>query len=557
MHKDTHESKQIREALRARIAERSFFTEEHSVIVSSKGKPMSWTFDFRPLLLTNAIDSVCELFWDRLEKELPFQVGGLETAAITLVTGMVLKAKQKGRDISGFYVRKSRRKDGLQKSIEGDISDERIVLVDDALNSGKSFMRQIKALEEIGKNVYAICVIVRFRDEAFYEEFHKRGIKIFSIFTLDDFPVSGGMEGFAKTQVRKIAPPKAYFDIEWKFASSNPSYFRILPKSAPVLDDTRVYFGADNGALWALNQSDGSVAWSFKTLFGADGKRIFSSPAIASGLVYFGAYDGNVYALDAETGKKKWVYLEADWIGSSPCVAEDLGMLFVGLEFGLWRKQGGLAALDLKTGEKKWRADSESMVHSSPAYSKALGIVAVGSTKGAVNAYNASDGKLLWSFESAGAVRAGLAFDAGRDMIAFGSEDKNIYVLKASTGALIHKIETLEPVYSTPLIKDGTLFFGILDKRMLSIDLDTGTIRWEFWAMARVFSTPVIVDERLYFGSNDGRLYELDPKTGNETGYFQTTERIVNKIAYNARTKRFFVPTYANELYCLSRIEPR
>jgi outer membrane protein assembly factor BamB/orotate phosphoribosyltransferase len=554
MMESVHTSEQLRADLQKLIASRAFFRKDQSVIISPVGKPMRWIFDFRPLLLTNAIDTVCELFWRQLEDAGPFQVGGLETAAITLVTGMVLKGKEKNVTVKGFYVRKSRRKDGLQRSIEGDVSEEKIILVDDALNSGKSIMRQIKVLDEIGKKVSMICSIIRFRDESFYEEFHKRGIKIFSLFTLDDFPQSGGMEAFAKTVVTQhVSVPKTYFDIEWKFASDNPSYFRILPKSALAIDDKRVYFGADNGYLWALNQSDGSLAWSFKTLYGADGKRIFSSPAISNGIVYFGAYDGNFYALDAETGKKKWIYMEADWIGSSPCVAEDLGVVFVGLEFGLWKKQGGLVALDLKTGDKKWRQDVETMVHSSPAYSKKLGIVVVGSTEGKVYAFEAKSGKPLWTFTSEKAVRAGLAFDDKRGLVVFGSEDKCIYIVSARSGEVMHRIETLEPVYSTPLIHDGVLYFGILDKRMLCVDLDSGKINWEFWAMSRIFSTSVIVDGKLYFGSNDGRLYELDPTTGKEMGYFQATERIVNKIAYNPSTKRFFVPTYANEIYCLTK----
>lgn len=53
---------------------------------------------------------------------------------------------------------------------------------------------------------------------------------------------------------------------------------------------------------------------------------------------------------------------------------------------------------------------------------------------------------------------------------------------------------------------------------------------------------------------HDGRLYELDVGTEKNIPYFQTTERIVNKVAYNPATKRFFVPTYANEVYCILRV---
>ncbi|HEV3245023.1 MAG TPA: PQQ-binding-like beta-propeller repeat protein [Candidatus Paceibacterota bacterium] len=546
---------ELLEKLRAEIIERAFATNENRHIISPRGVDMTWIFDFRPILLSKTLDTICELFWRRLQGEGSFQVGGLETAAIALVAGMAMKGREKGGDLHGFYIRKSRRKDGFQKGIEGDVGQEPIILLDDAMNSGKSIMRQIKALEAEGKKVRAVCVIIRFRDVSFYEEFAKRGIKIISLFTLDDFPASEGMKVFAVRSRPMIAPPKDGFDIEWQFASDHPSYFRILPKSAPAIDETRLYFGADNGILWALNQFDGSVAWKFRTLYGTGDKRIFSSPAVWNCTVYFGAYDGNFYALDASTGKKKWVYLEADWIGSSPVVAEDLGTVFVGLEFGLWKKKGGITALDAKTGEKKWWHEMETYVHSTPGYSRKSGIVVVGSTEGNVYAFEARNGKPLWTYKTEGAVRAGFAFDEKRGIVCFGSEDKYMYALKIKNGELVHKIETLEPIYSTPLVHEGTLYFGVLDKRMFSVDLDTGAVNWKFWTMSRIFSTPVIADGRLYFGSNDGRLYELDPKTGAETSYFQTTERIVNKIAYNSGTKRLFVPTYANEIYCLTRHE--
>lgn len=544
-----HRDELIRE-LRKEILERAFVPKEKKASTLPNGMAAGWIFDMRPLLLkSKTLDMICELFWAQLEAEGPFQVGGLETASIPLISGMVMKGKERGVNVSGFYMRKSRRKDGLQKHIEGEITDEKIVLLDDALNSGKSFIRQLKVLEEAGKKVHAICVMIRFRDVSFYEYFRERGIKIFSLFTLDDFPATGGMDSYNKK--RNDIPVRDIFSVEWKFGSNNPVYFHVVPKSAPAIDDERVYFGSDNGTMWALNQSGGSVAWSFKTLFGAGNKRIFSSPTVHDGLVYFGAYDGNVYALDAVTGEKRWVYMEADWIGSSPCVAPDLGLVFVGLEFGLWKKGGGLAALDLKTGEKKWWAITSTTVHSSPLYSAVHGVVVCGSTEGIVYAFRARDGKLLWRYATGGAVRASFAFDEKRGLVCFGSEDKYIYVLKTETGELVHKIETLEPVYSTPLVDGNRLYFGVLDKRMWCVDLNTGNVEWTFWTHSRVFSTPALAEGNIVFGSNDGRLYELDPKTGTELSYFQTTERIVNKTAYNPNTKRFFVPTYANEIYCL------
>jgi outer membrane protein assembly factor BamB len=130
-----------------------------------------------------------------------------------------------------------------------------------------------------------------------------------------------------------------------------------------------------------------------------------------------------------------------------------------------------------------------------------------------------------------------------------------VRAVEATTGKQIWSLETLEPIYSSPIIKDGVLYTGLLDKRVLALDVTTGKKLWEFWTMARVFADPVIIGEKLYIGSNDGRLYELDPKTGKETAFLQTTERIVNRIAYNPRTEAIFLPTYANEIYKVRRLK--
>ena len=544
----------LRASLRSAIEHHVYADKKTKPFVSPFGTIPKWSFDFRTLLLSgDTLDNIAELFWQEMGEQTPFQVGGLETAAIALISGIVMKAKADGVSLKGFYVRKSRRRDGFQKHIEGNLGNEKVILVDDALNSGRSMMRQVVALEAEGKAVSALWVIVRCQKLEYYSFFHERGIKIHSLFTLDDVPQTGGL---LKNAFATSIKPNSAFTVEWKFTSPNPAYFHVIPKSAPAIDTERIYFGADNGAMWALNQNDGSVAWQYQTLFGAGKKRIFSSPLLFDSTLYFGAYDGNFYALDAKTGKKKWMYMEADWIGSSPCAASDLGLVYAGLEFGLWKKRGALVALDAKGGEKRWWQSVPSLVHSSPLYLPRPRIVACGSSKGIAYAFDAMSGEPRWTYKTNGAIRGGFAYDESRDLLCFGSEDRYLYVLKGTTGELVYKIETFESVYTTPLVDSGRLFCGLLDKRMICIDLDLGTTPWEFWTHGRIFSTPIIVDGKLFFGANDGRFYELDAETGREIGYFQASERIVNKAAYNSATVKFFVPTYANEVYCLARKSP-
>ena len=347
-----------RDALKRLIEEGAFVRGEDEPIVSRSSKKIKhdgWLFDIRRISMrSDALHHIGNIFWDTFRTTYPFQIGGLESSAIPLVTALVVRAASEKNDdtASGFFIRKSRKKDGLLRMIEGEIQPRvPIILVDDLINSGKSLIRQVEVLEGIGYSVKTIWTIIRFHDLDYYTYFNERGIELRSIFTLDDFADTLGTHNFKPQERESKQQP---YTIKWKFSAGNPSYYHVVPKSDPAIDDLRVYVGSDDGIMWALDQQTGDVVWSHQISFHQKGKGIFSSPALLNETVYFGGYDGNLWALDAATGKKKWVYLDADWIGSSPAVAEDIGLVFVGLEFGLWRKRGGIAAVDLQTGKARW-----------------------------------------------------------------------------------------------------------------------------------------------------------------------------------------------------------
>lgn len=542
------------EKLKEIIEQKVFITNKEAVIMPASGGVAKWLFDFRRVLLNgDALDSIADLFLDKLSDFPPYQIGGLEVAAIPLVAATVLKGKARQQSLNGFFVRKSRKKTDLMQQIEGVLTDEPVVLVDDLLNHGYSFMRQIELLESLGKKVIAVCTILRFRELSYYQYFHDRNIKIISIFTLDDFANSLKVAMLVNKEERPTPLP---FRVLWQTQIAKANYFYVVPKSAPVIDEKKVYFGSDNGNFWALDQVGGKEAWHFKIFgFGSQGKTIFSSPTLYKNLIYFGAYDGNFYALDKETGKKKWMFMEADWIGSSPCVAKELDLVFVGLEFGFWKKHGGIVALNTETGKKQWLYYFTGLTHGSPAYYQPKKIVVIGSNDGGVYAFKAQDGELLWQFQTGAEVKASFVFDEKHEYVCFGSHDGKFYILNIDNGLPVHVFDTEIAIYSTPLIYKNKVFFASLNKIFYCLDLDTFEVLWQLQTNGRIFASPIIIEGRLYVGSNDARLYEVDPDTGKKTGIFQATERIVNKITYNPITKRFFVPTFANELYCLIRDE--
>ncbi|MGB9841263.1 MAG: PQQ-binding-like beta-propeller repeat protein, partial [Candidatus Bathyarchaeales archaeon] len=100
-----------------------------------------------------------------------------------------------------------------------------------------------------------------------------------------------------------------------------------VTEASPAVAYGMVYVPTDKYA-YALNVTDGVVMWSAPL----DGKGSISSPAVADGKVFFGLDNGYIYALDAYTGALVWEYRTGGAVQSSPAIAE--GLLFVGSNDG-------------------------------------------------------------------------------------------------------------------------------------------------------------------------------------------------------------------------------
>ena len=70
-------------------------------------------------------------------------------------------------------------------------------------------------------------------------------------------------------------------------------------RSTPVVDGGRIFFGSDNHMLYALNKTTGGLIWSWATT--DTGIKLRNSVAVANNIVYVTSlYNGNVYALRAD-----------------------------------------------------------------------------------------------------------------------------------------------------------------------------------------------------------------------------------------------------------------
>jgi len=95
--------------------------------------------------------------------------------------------------------------------------------------------------------------------------------------------------------------------------------------ASPALYNERVYFGSLDGHFYCLNQSNGQQLWNRSLTY-----PIYSSAAIAENKIFFGCTDGTFYVLNATTGQTLWTYVAQAGIKSSPAVAD--GVLYFGCE---------------------------------------------------------------------------------------------------------------------------------------------------------------------------------------------------------------------------------
>ena len=186
---------------------------------------------------------------------------------------------------------------------------------------------------------------------------------------------------------------------------------------SPTIVDGTVYFGSDDGHLYAVDAQDGGARWKFAT----EGI-VRSRPALADGRVYVASDDGFLYAVDAQQGKQIW---RTD-IGNA--LARDV------------REKLGLSPA----------ATGYDYRQSSPV--AAEGRVYVGSHDGNVYALAADTGQIAWAYQTGDKVRATPTVDHG--VVYIGSWDKSMYALSAADGEVLWRTPLGGQVQTTALVAE-------------------------------------------------------------------------------------------------------
>jgi outer membrane protein assembly factor BamB len=343
---------------------------------------------------------------------------------------------------------------------------------------------------------------------------------------------------------------------KWKFNTGD----RIW--SSPVVAGGVVYFGSDDGYLYAVDIETGGEVWKFQT-----GDDVRSSPAIVDGVVYFGSWDNYVYALDAKTGEEIWNFYTLknikpvdvrrsmhDDFSSSPLVVD--GVVYIGGVDGgacffaidaqsgeeLWAKapmlgdyvytspallddtvyfgaSEGLYALDIQTGEEKWVYETDNPVQA-PVIGED-GTIYIGSKYPALYAVDAKTGEVkweskplepgmwTWNMSPSIALADGLVFSSISDTAEY--VRRFFFAAQVDTGEVVWEFPYKSFDWSSMSVAEGVVYLGGGGSHNVhALDAQSGEELWSFETGGKVHSTPIIENGVVYVGSLDGYLYALE-----------------------------------------------
>ena len=267
--------------------------------------------------------------------------------------------------------------------------------------------------------------------------------------------------------------------------------------SSPAVADGKVFIGSDDGYLYCLYTSNGTLDWKYNTGRTGRNQYVRSSPAVADGKVFFGCADGYVYCLYASNGSLDWeYYISGDGVyTSSPAIVD--GKVFIG------SYNGKVYCLNASTGIKIWESTyMDTYGYSSPAV--ADGKVYVGSYgDDSLYCLNELNGHEIWKYTTDGGIYSSPAVADGK--IYFGSVDSNVYCLNTD-GDKLWNYTTDDGVFSSPAIADGKVFIGSDDGNIYCLDTN-GEELWIYTTDGSVRSCPAVADGKVFVGSWDGNVY--------------------------------------------------
>ena len=141
--------------------------------------------------------------------------------------------------------------------------------------------------------------------------------------------------------------------------------------------------------------------------------------------------------------------------------------------------------------------------------------------------------------------------DRASNTVFVGSEDGNLYAYEATTGQLRDgfPFQAGDKIWSTPVVRDGVVYFGSHDKHVYAVFLDSGNIKWDFLTGGVVAGGPLLFRDQVIAGSFDRKLYSINVLDGSLRWVMQGKNWFWAGAVTDGQT--IFAPSMDGNIYAL------
>ncbi|HLF07503.1 MAG TPA: Ig-like domain-containing protein, partial [Thermoplasmata archaeon] len=310
---------------------------------------------------------------------------------------------------------------------------------------------------------------------------------------------------------------------QWDFPANNNC------ASSPAVNGNSVYIGCRDGKVYSLNLANGNKLWerSLNT-------RVDSSPAVAYGLVFAGncagipSCNGIMYALYETNGSVAWQYsVNGGNINSGAAVSG--GAIFFATQQSM-----ELVSLNATQGTLIWRKNLTGPMDMTPSVHAGKVFIGTGNgTSSKMLAINVTNGNKVWEYPVVGNLFSSPAVASGK--VIFGTSEPSVLALNEATGQSVWSFTAVQSnVFSSPAIYENHVAFGDLANRfyVLGPDNTLPTITGSYPADNQV-NFPVGDNFTVSFSegmdtATAAGQYSLAPSGGNLTHSWDVDNKILS-----------------------------
>ncbi len=135
-----------------------------------------------------------------------------------------------------------------------------------------------------------------------------------------------------------------------------------------------------------------------------------------------------------------------------------------------------------------------------------------GDKKYSLASYNLTEGKISWR-KKYGDIQTSPILKDG--YIYFGSLNGNLYKVDVFTGLKNWEYNSKSQIHSTCAVSSSNVIFGNDDGKIYCLNTESGAVKWESSANGPVYSTPMIKDDLVFIGGDDSNYCAFNIDSGS------------------------------------------